>query len=167
MLENNNDNYTNDSVELFSLSNGFIASKSDECSKLIEHLLEDGILWEFLSALINSYTDKDDLSSILRSLNVQPKIEKHKDEELDEVKQEFSKSLQQVLSEVQGLRDLISTGTLIPSTSPNITQTSVSSGNTESIVTRSKVRKNTGGGSAKGGFAAKASKIQGLTRKQG
>lgn len=165
MLENNNDNYTNDSVELFSLSNGFIASKSDECSKLIEHLLEDGILWEFLSALINSYTDKDDLSSILRSLNVQPKIEKHKDEELDEVKQEFSKSLQQVLSEVQGLRDLISTGTLIPSASPNITQTSVSSGNTESTVTRSKVRKNTGGGSAKGGFAAKASKIQGLTRK--
>ena len=167
MLENNNDNYTNDSVELFSLSNGFIASKSDECSELIEHLLEDGILWEFLSALINSYSDKEDLSSTLRKLNLQPKVEKHKDEELDEIKEVFSKNLQQVLSEVKGLKDLISTGTLIHSTSPNTSQTSVSSGNTESTVTRSKVRKNTGGGSAKGGFAAKANKIQGLSRKEG
>ena len=162
--ENNNNDHDNDELELFSLGNGFIASKSDACSDLIEDLLDNGMLWEFISALINSYADKEDVASAINNLFSVHEIGKRQEEELSLVKGILGKDIAQVLQEVKGLKELISNGTLVSSASVN-NSTPGSAIVKETTVNKSRIKKNTNSGGAKGGFGAKANKIQALARK--
>lgn len=167
MLENENNSnntYDDDELELFSLGNGFIASRSDECSSLIEDLLDNGMLWEFVSALINSYASKEDVAGAINNLFSVHEIGKRQEEELSLVKGLLGKDIAQVLQEVKGLRELISNGTLVSSASGNNSAPGNAIVN-ETTVTRSRIKKNANTGGAKGGFGAKANKIQTLARK--
>lgn len=156
-------NETNLECDVFTLANGFLVSNTDECSELIEKLLGDGTLWDFLSTLLNAYVQKKDIGYIMEQMYSVEELNKKQEDRLKALQENFQTDLAKVMSELVTLKSSLANGATVSS---SVVATPIDEKpKTEPEVVKSRVKKSKGMPKIAGGFAAKAAKMGSMSRK--
>lgn len=150
---------SNIEYDVFSLGNGYLVSNSDECSDLVEKLIENGSLWDFLSSLINAYINKEDVKYIMEQVYSVEELGKKQEDKLKELQQNFHSDLAKVMSEISTIKSSLASGVTVSSSQ----ETLIPKPKVEAVKTR--VKKSKGTPNLKGGFMKSAMKMGSMDRK--